>query len=120
MARRIPFALTLGLTWLLAATAFAETVEISTRHGKSWRGTADGLPALVLRGTHRERGEAHGRLAAREIVRNVNHLAGFIDRRVPGGWKGAVGEVERFEFAPRFEEERTPRLAMCCRRTSVN
>lgn len=95
----------LGAILLLCAAASAEPVEVSGRHGKSWRGTVDGMPVLMLRGTHRERGEAHGRLAAREIVQNTNHLAEFIERGVPGGWKRAVSEVERFEFALRFEEE---------------
>ncbi len=93
---------------LLALTAAAHGQERATdvvRFSKSWRGKVDGLPVLVLKGSHAERGTAHGTLFAREIIANCDHLATFIDRGIPGGWKTAVAEVERFEWQPRFGDE---------------
>lgn len=64
-----------GLMLAAQAQAGQPTVEVKVRHGQSWRGTSDGLPVLMLRGTHRERGEAHGKLAGPEIVKSCNQLA---------------------------------------------
>ncbi|MCW8130715.1 MAG: hypothetical protein KIS92_10225 [Planctomycetota bacterium] len=63
---RWSFALLLLLAGSLTA---AETgPQVTARHGQSLRGTLHGMPVLVLRGTHRERGEAYGFLAARDIL----------------------------------------------------
>jgi len=60
--------LLLPILLLLLGAAPAVRVEVRERHGKSYIGTIDGFPLLVLRGTQRERGEAQGRLCASEIL----------------------------------------------------
>lgn len=86
-------------------------VQVQATHGRSFRGTYDGLPLLVLRGTHAERGRDHGFLCAKEIV-------GFIDAFVPvvksrkGDWdRDIVGAARRFVWPKRYEEELTAMAA---------
>lgn len=102
----------LGLL-LLAPLARAEqpAVVIQTQHGKSWRGTIDGMPVLMLRGTHRERGEAHGKLAGKEIVKSVNQLASLLQRKLPGGWPASIIVGKQFQLPQRFREELQGMLA---------
>jgi len=80
-------------------------VVVVARHGPNWRGTVDGLPVLMLRGTHRERGEAHGRLAGKEIVLSCEQLASMIEKRVPGGWQAATALSKQFQLPKRYAEE---------------
>jgi hypothetical protein len=83
---------------------------VSARYGRSLRGSVDGLPLLVLRGTHRERGEAHGFLGAREIIRTCDAMAGAIAQvsdagTTSVGWEAARELAGRFRFPARFQEE---------------
>jgi hypothetical protein len=92
---------TLALALLLLLSPAAET-----RHGKSVRSAKDGVPTLVLRGTHRERGKAHGFLGAKEIVALVDAFVPVAAQRKGGGWDAAlVPAARRFAWPPRFEEE---------------
>lgn len=93
-----------------SASASAEIV-VAARHGQSVRGTIDGFPFLLLRGTHAQRGEDHGALAARDIIgvcdgmaRTIN-LAGLATGRKNLSWPGALVAVQRFTFPSRFNEE---------------
>jgi hypothetical protein len=86
-------------------------VEIKTRHGQSWRGTIDGLSVLMLRGNHRERGEAHGILAGREIVNSCNQLATMLQKKLPGGWSTAIIIGKQFQLPKRYREELEGMLA---------
>lgn len=101
------------VSWLVTppARAASPVVKIETRHGQSWRGTCDGLPVLMLRGTHRERGEAHGKLAGREIVKSCDQLATFLKNKLPGGWNTAVVVAKQFQVPKRFREELEGMLA---------
>ncbi|HYF01543.1 MAG TPA: C45 family peptidase [Planctomycetota bacterium] len=94
------------LLLLLLAGADDGRVKTVARHGRSWRGTIDGFPLLVLRGSPSERGEAHGRLAGAEILRMIDALSGALHRHKPGTWDGAlVPAARRFEWPPRYEAE---------------
>jgi hypothetical protein len=88
-----------------AASANEPTVKIDARHGQSWRGSVDGLSVLMLRGTHRERGEAHGKLAGPEIMKSCEQLGGLINRRLPGGWKASVVVSKQFQLPKKYREE---------------
>jgi len=91
-------------------------IVVTTRHGKSVRGTVDGFPFLLLRGTNAERGKAHGRLAAREIVALYDATAGFLNTgakargRKDVGWTQALQVLKRYEFPERFKAELTAML----------
>lgn len=85
-------------------------IEIHARFEKSLRGTLDGAPILVLRGTHYERGLAHGYLAAEEML---DLLDGYIAPHMVRIAKNkginydflANIVVQRFEWPERFEQE---------------
>lgn len=89
----------------------AREVVVLARHGKSLRGTIDGFPILLLRGTHEERGEAHGALAAREIIAICDSTAAFLKlgsyaaKRPDATWEGGLKAAAAFEFPRRFEVE---------------
>lgn len=87
------------------ATAGQTTVVVKAHHGQSWRGTIDDLPVLMLRGTHRERGEAHGKLAGKEIIKSCDQLAGFLKQKLPGGWTTAIVIGKQFQVPKRYREE---------------
>ncbi|HLY10743.1 MAG TPA: C45 family autoproteolytic acyltransferase/hydrolase [Planctomycetota bacterium] len=94
---------------LLLAVGAAPGVplEIQERHGKSFRGTIDGFPVLMLRGTHRERGEAHGRLEAAAILSILDEvLIPYMHKLTPGSWERKfLRETAAFSFPARYEEE---------------
>jgi len=107
-------ALAAALAALLVQTSASaedrETVTVSERYGRSCRGSVDGLPFLVLRGTHRERGEAHGFLGAREIIKTCDAMAGVVSgmggpEAKGEGWEAAKTLVRRFRFPERFQDE---------------
>jgi len=94
------------------AGSFPESLEpaslrVEARHGDSVRATADGVPVLVLRGTHRQRGEAHGMLAAREIIDVIGRaLAPVVNRHSPRAWDDSfLPAARRFRLAPRYRKE---------------
>jgi len=99
--------LLLPILLLLLGAAPAVRVEVRERHGKSYIGTIDGFPLLVLRGTQRERGEAQGRLCASEILSLLDDaLIPSIQRRAAGAWdRSFVPKSAQFIFPGRFEEE---------------
>jgi hypothetical protein len=112
MLGRIAAGLLVGLVLLSGwAIAAPPVVQIDAHHGKSWRGMCDGLPVLMLRGTHRERGEAHGRLAGKEIVKSCDQLATFLKNKLPGGWNTAIVVCKQFQVPKRFREELEGMLA---------
>lgn len=82
-------------------------LEIQERHGRSWKGAIDGFPVLVVRGTHRERGEAHGRLEAAAILSILDEvLIPYMHKLTPGSWERKfVPAAGSFAFPARFEEE---------------
>lgn len=98
--------LLLPLLLLLGASP-ASRLEIQERHGRSFKGTVDGFPLMLLRGTHRERGEAHGRLQASTILGILDEaMIPAIHKLAPGAWtKKYVRESEAFTFPARYEEE---------------
>jgi hypothetical protein len=83
------------------------SLEIQERHGKSFKGVIDGFPVLVLRGTHRERGEAHGRLEAAAILSILDDvLIPYMHKLTPGSWERKfLHEAASFAFPARYEEE---------------
>ena len=96
----------------LSAGAKVETVG---RHERSERGMLQGIPTLILRGTHAERGEAHGVLCAREIVAVIR---GYVIPTAKAGSQAVTGQsgldayekvirpsMHALHWAPRFEEE---------------
>jgi len=85
-------------------------IDMAENYGQSVRASADGFPLIVLRGTHEERGRAHGFLAAREIVRTLDAMAGAINAGGDSGegptpWAAACEMVDRFAFPGRFLTE---------------
>lgn len=101
-----------ALLLLGVAASAGEPVRSSVleRYGQSCRGTVGGLPVLVLRGTHRERGEAHGFLGAREIIKTCDAMAAAVNAMGQAGtektgWESAKKLVSRFQFAERFQTE---------------
>ena len=113
MLNHIPrvFAIILACALVAPISAGQPTVEIRAHHGQSWRGTCDGMNVLQLRGNHRERGEAHGRLAGKEIVRSCNQLAGILNKRLPGGWSASIVLAKQFQLPARYREELQGMLA---------
>jgi hypothetical protein len=88
-------------------------LEVEARHGKSFRGTLDGLKVVVLRGTQAERGEAQGVLGAREIVQLLDHaLLPALQARRPGAWDADfLPAARKFSWPPRFAAELEAMLA---------
>jgi hypothetical protein len=105
MKNRLAFLLPLLLLLLGARPGLP--LEIQERFGKSWRGTIDGFPVLLLRGTHRERGEAHGRLEAGAILSLLDDvLIPSLHKLTPGCWeKKLVKESASFAIPARYQEE---------------
>jgi len=104
MKKHLPFLLPLVL--LLGASP-GGPLDIQERCGDSFRATIDGFPVLVLRGTHRERGMAHGRLEAGAILSLLDDvLIPSLHKLTPGCWeKKLVRESASFAFPARYEEE---------------
>ena len=103
---------TAALVFLSMAAAAGEppTISVSQRYGKSCRGTVGGFPLLVLRGTHRERGEAHGFLAAKEVLKTCNAIATAVNALGKAGtdetgWGTAKKLMSRFRYPERFQAE---------------
>jgi len=92
---------------LLVAASPAAKIEIQERHGSSFKGSIDGFPLLMLKGTHKERGEAHGRLEAAAIVGLLNEaIIPTLAKFAPDAWeKKLLKETEGFVFPARYEEE---------------
>lgn len=92
---------------LLLGAAPAGPIEIKAKHGRSVLGTIDNFPILLLRGTHKERGEAHGRLEAAVILAVLDEaVIPTIHAMAPGGWdKKFTRGAEAFAFPARYEEE---------------
>jgi len=109
---KLMFAAAVALVFLgMAASADeAPAVSICERYGQSLRAAVGGFPVLVLRGTHRERGEAHGFLAAREIIKTCDAMAAAVNSMGQAGtettgWDAAKKLVGRFQFPERFQAE---------------
>jgi hypothetical protein len=93
-----------------AAAGDPPTFGVSQRHGQSCRGDVGSLPVLVLRGTHRERGEAHGFLGAKEIVKTCDAVATAVNAAGKAGaeetgWSAAKKLMSRFQYPERFQVE---------------
>lgn len=80
-------------------------ITVSASYGTSVRGTIDGFPFIVLRGTHAERGMAHGVLAASNIINSVNNMATFLNSSGAINWTQATQGLAYFTYAARFEQE---------------
>jgi len=105
-------AATAALAFLSVAGSAGEapTITVSQRHGQSCRGTVGSLPVLVLRGTHRERGEAHGSLGAKEIIKTCDAVATAVNAvgkagTEETGWEAAKRLMSRFQYPERFQGE---------------
>ncbi|MBI3827895.1 MAG: hypothetical protein HY291_00145 [Planctomycetes bacterium] len=94
---------------ILASTSVrAETFKVVERHGQSVRGNIGGHPLLVLRGNHRERGEALGYLAGNEILRFMNECMLPIVKAVSKNenpWEKLLANNTKFAFPERFKLE---------------
>jgi len=112
-------ALPLALLLTLATGPLARgEATVVARHGGSMRASVDGRAVLALRGSHAERGMAHGVLGAREIIETVDFLAAKLntigalvdpDRAAADkpriNWQNFRTAAERFEMPERFREE---------------
>ena len=68
----------------------ADDLTVHSRYGQSVRGEIGGIEFLMLRGTRQEQGEAHGVLAAKDILRVLNDtLIAHVEKQ-PGAWDGAI------------------------------
>lgn len=85
-------------------------LQVTGSYGQSVRGTVDGFPFLMLRGTHYERGKAHGALAASEVIGSVNAMATFINGSGVLTWDQAISGLAYFSFQSRFVTELTGML----------
>lgn len=94
------------LALLALLPAQSERVVVASRHGKSWRGTLDGFPVLVLRGDARERGLAHGVLGGKDVVAVLDGIVSTIQKQRPGAWeKSFLPAARAFQWPPRFVTE---------------
>ena len=102
----------------LAASAARGETTVVARHGASLLASVDGRAVLVLRGSHAERGMAHGVLGAREILETVDFLAAKLntigaltepDRAAADkpriNWQNFRKAAAHFEMPDRFREE---------------
>lgn len=82
-------------------------IQVIARHGESLRATLDGLRLLKLRGTHRERGLAHGFLMAPEIVEMFNRMLPMVQQFFQGKdyQKVLIPLAHRFTWPKRYEGE---------------
>ncbi len=80
-------------------------LQITASYGQSVKGTVDGFPFLMLRGTHYERGKAHGAMAASQVISSVNAMATFINSTGTLTWDGAISGLMYFSFQSRFDTE---------------
>ncbi|HZE99709.1 MAG TPA: C45 family peptidase [Planctomycetota bacterium] len=98
--------LLLPLLLLLGASP-ALKVEVQARHGKSLLGSIDGFPLLLLKGTAKERGEAHGRLEATAILGLLDEaIIPSMEKFTKGAWENKlVRESAAFAFPERYEAE---------------
>jgi hypothetical protein len=109
-SRQLTFALLAACA--LAAPVWAAEVVVTDRHDRSVRGTIDGQAFVLLRGDHEQRGQAHGYLAAREILASISGVLSALEAQAPGMWdQHFVPMMARFDFAPRYEQELTGMLA---------
>ncbi|HHN46801.1 MAG TPA: hypothetical protein ENN09_05100 [Planctomycetes bacterium] len=92
------------LVLFLTASAAAE-VAVSATHLKSCRGAIDDFPILILQGSAAERGEAHGRLAAREIIDTIDTAASALAERGKSSWDTLLAGAGFFTYSKRFESE---------------
>lgn len=89
-----------------AACSTSGTPSVVARYGQSVRGEVDGVGFLVLRGTPEEQGEAHGVLAAEDILRLLNETLVAQVEKHPGAWDAAIiPVVKAFDFPAHFEAE---------------
>lgn len=101
---------TLAMVCEVAPAAEKEGVVVTQKYEKSMRGEIGDIPVLILRGTHRERGKAHGFLGAKEIVKTVDSMAVAIDfagreSKKPVSWNSAAKLIGRFRYPERFVDE---------------
>ncbi|MGD9648532.1 MAG: C45 family autoproteolytic acyltransferase/hydrolase, partial [Pirellulales bacterium] len=118
MTHRRAITLVLGLAGILVGSPVVrgETTVVE-RSGASLRATVDRRDVLVLRGSHAQRGEAHGVLGAREIIETVDFLAAklntigvLVEADRPAdkpriNWQSFRAAAEHFEMPDRFREE---------------
>lgn len=84
--------------------ADAPAAVVTHRYERSIRGTVDGFPFVLLRGNHSERGEAHGFLAAREVIGTCDRMAGFLaGAKIPR--EKILATLDQFRFRERFRME---------------
>ncbi len=82
-------------------------LKIERQYEKSFRGSLGDIPVLVLRGSDGERGEAHGYLCAREILKLVNEYYTLLSMM---GGRTTYDEkirplVREFRWEDRYREE---------------
>lgn len=86
------------------AASDSPEVVVTDRYERSLRGTVDGFPFILLRGTQEQRGEAHGVLAAREAIRCCDNALGFLQKAGVERQR-ALAVLEQFDFPERFRLE---------------
>lgn len=81
-------------------------IAVDARHERSWRGTIDGHPLLVLRGDAVERGRAQGLLAGKDILQVLEAVAATLHKNRPGAWeRDLLPLARRFAWPARFQLE---------------
>lgn len=93
------------------AEAQQNLVQVTASYGQSVRGIIDGFPFLMLRGTHTERGKAHGVLAASQVINSVNNMAAFLNSSGTLTWNDALAGLVYFNIPARYNSELTGMLA---------
>ncbi len=93
------------------AEAEQRLVQVTGSYGQSVRGTVDGFPFLMLRGTHTERGKAHGVLAAAQVINSVNSMAAYLNGSGVLTWNDAISGLGYFNIPSRYISELTGMLA---------
>lgn len=104
------------MAYLCAAFSAAgeSGIQITARHGQSVRGTLHGMPVLVLRGSHRERGIDLGFLAAKDILDLLDRA--FIPLlniklKDPQAWDKQAAIQTKFIWPERYKAELEGMLA---------
>ena len=86
----------------------AELQVVISRHRAVWKecpGVGGRFPAADPPRHARRAREAHGFLAAEEIISTCDTMAGFVERSGQMKWDDLVAGMKRFTFPERFQQE---------------
>ncbi len=94
MLARVSVAMVVLIAFVACSSpTVAGDAKVTARYGESARGTINGLPLLVLRGTPSQRGQAQGFLCAREIILGISEYIVPVCEQIARKKKGGSYET---------------------------